>query len=118
MKLIILFIASYSCVVLAQESDCLKTNKIENLDKKIEDKPIGAEYIQHLARQIFNDETKIYDFIGIDCVKSSKNEKGLWICQIRQSATKFEDGRYTVNPLGVGVWMLYINFIDNTYLLN
>lgn len=115
MKFLILLL-SISNIVEAKTGDC--TNKVKPIIVEKSKKPdvIKNEYINLIARQIFNDETDIYDFIGVHCMKASDNKKGVWDCHIRQSATKFENGRYTVNPPHVGEWMLYINFIDNIYL--
>lgn len=78
---------------------------------------LKPDYIELLARQIFTEETGISNFIGITCLPGFEKEKHLWSCHIRQSATKFENGKYTVNPPGVGVWLLEINFLKNTYIL-
>jgi hypothetical protein len=113
MKLLILILVFI--VVEAESIDCNNQSNSTTVAKNVN--KIKNEYINSIARQIFNDETGIYDFIGIDCKKSTETKQGLWNCFIMQIATKFENGKYTVNPPHVGEWLLTINFNNNTYHL-
>lgn len=116
MKIVIVFLLSFSIIAIAIDDEC--ENKQKTTEKKIaEPNSLNGDYINLIARQVFNDETGIYDFIGVDCNKLYNKKNGEWTCVIRQTATKFKKGKFTVNPPGVGNWMLTINFITNTYLL-
>jgi hypothetical protein len=117
MKLVLILFLTVSFGLEAQESECDSEPGVVAIDETTEHKEIDPKFINHIARKIFNEETEIYDFIGVNCFKNYNDKKGQWLCSIRQSATKFENGKYTVNPPGKGEWMLIIDFIDNTYEL-
>ena len=117
MKLLIIILLSISIVVESEDTECMNQLKSEKNEKQIKYEKIKREYINLIARQIFNDKTGLYDFIGVDCKKSFENKLGEWRCYIRQSATEFVNGHYKVNPPGVGEWTLIMNFQNNTFLL-
>lgn len=109
------FLVSFITPIKAEKIDCEKSSASNEIQISAKPLEIDSDYIDLVARQIFNHETGIYDFVGVDCRKLTGTDKGIWNCHIRQLATDFNDGKYTINPPGVGESELIIDFRNNTY---
>lgn len=71
-----------------------------------------------IARQIFVDETKIVNFIGIKCIIDTDFKGGgKWICIIKKLASDFNEKGYKVLAPHEGNWLLEIDFMLNVYIL-
>lgn len=80
---------------------------------KTSSKMIKHVYIEELAKSIFSKETKINDFLNVQCTPDDKLD--IWICYIRQYVKFYDGNNYIKVDINNNKWHLIIDFINEKY---